>query len=443
MAMGEGNRARWLIIAALMLWGALALLLSGCDVSSPLPPSVTRVPTNTPTPSRPTPLPTEGAPPPPSVITLTIWTTDAFSPTQVITSGRLVIQQVTAFQASHPQVRLRFIRKKPYGKGGILDYLLTTGAVVPELLPDLVTIDADELGTAVQMGLVQPLDALLPPDLIADLYPFASQAGTFDGHLYGLLFQADLDHAVYDTRKLSSPPATWSDVLSASLPYLLPAGSQSGLIHDSFLIQYLAVSQGSGDRSEEPFLDQESLAEVLQFYQDGITAGIFPPKMLEYHSTDQTWRDFLAGQGALAQVSAHRYLAERNRAPDSAPAPIPARDGPAAPIGRGWAWALVTSDPTRQSLAVDWMVQWMAPELHAAWNGATGYLPTCQSALAMSGEIDDYRSFIHQQLLTAQPRPRLPNAARVAAALQKAVEAVITGTMTPEEAAAQAIEEAQ
>ena len=441
--MGEWNRARWSIIVAIMLWGPLALLLSGCDLPSPVPPPVTGVPTDTPTLPRPTPVPTQGTPPPPLVITLTIWTTDAFSPTQVITSGQLVMQQVTAFEESHPDVRLQFIRKKPYGKGGILDYLLTTGAVVPELLPDLVTIDGDELGTAVQMGLVQPLDALLPPDLIADLYPFAREAGTLDGRLYGLLFQADLDHGVHDTRKLSSPPASWSDILSASLPYLLPAGGQAGLVHDSFLVQYLAVSRWSGDRSEGPFLDQESLAEVLRFHRDGVTAGVFPPKILEYHSNDQTWRDFLAGQGALAEVSAYRYRAERNRAPDSAPAAIPSRDGPAAPIGHGWAWALVTSDPTRQSLAVDWMVQWMDPELHAAWNGATGYLPTRQSALTMPEEMEEYQSFIHQQLLTAQPRPRLPNYARLAAALQKAVEAVITGTMTPEEAAAQAIEEAQ
>jgi maltose-binding protein MalE len=46
-------------------------------------------------------------------------------------------------------------------------------------------------------------------------------------------------------------------------------------------------------------------------------------------------------------------------------------------------------------------------------------------------------------LESAQPRPRLPNYAQVAAALQQAVEDVLTGTATPEEAAAGAIENTQ
>ena len=439
--MGKWNRAGWSLIATIMLWGSLILLLNACEFSASPPTPPTGAPTDTPTLPRATPLPTERTPPPPSVITLTLWTIETLSPTQVMTSGQLVAQQLATFQGSHPDVRLKFVRKKPYGKGGILDYLLTTEAVVPHLLPDLVTIDEDELGTAVQRGLVQPLDMLLPPDLIADLYPFAQQAGTFDGRLYGLLFQADLDHGVYHTHQFSSPPASWSDVLSASLPYLLPAGGQAGLVHDSLLIDYLAVSQWSEDRSEEAFWDLESLVEVLRFYRDGVARGVFPPRILDYHSTDQTCRDYLAGQGALAQVSAHCYLTEWNRAPDSAPVPIPSRDGPAAAIGRGWAWAVVASDPTRQSLAAEWIVQWMEPELNAAWNRATGYLPARQSALTMHEEMEEYRTFLHQQLLAAQPRPRLPNYARVAAALQKAVEAVITGAMTPEEAAAQVMKE--
>jgi len=434
--MGRSNRLGLTLTAVLFL-AVAALLVSGCDLVTP-----TAVPVawpDTPSPSAPTAVPTPTTPPGPSVITLTWWTTEAFSPTQAITSGQILARQVVTFEAAHPDVRLQFVLKKPYGKGGILDFLLTTGAVVPDLLPDLALLDVDELNIAVQAGLVQPLDPLLPADLVADLYPFARQACTFDGRLYGLSLWADLDHLVYNTGKMTLPPNSWPGVLSGQGPYLFPAGGQAGLVNDAFLIQYLAV-RGQADG---PFLEENSLAAVLQFYRDGLTRGILPANLTGYHTLADCWRDYLAGQAPLTQVSAHLYLADRSRLQSSAVAPIPAISGPAAAIGRGWVAILVTSDPARQPLAAAFLMQLMAPETNAAWNRAAHSLPTRQAALALWDAADSYTPFVQQLLQTAQPRPLLANYTQVAAALQQAVEAVLSGAATPEEAAAQAIENAQ
>jgi ABC-type glycerol-3-phosphate transport system substrate-binding protein len=439
-------RVSWAIVATLLL-GVAILLLSACELPFAQP---TAPPTTTPVVSDETPIPepaspvAEATPPGPSVITLTVWTTEAFSPTQVITSGQILAQQVVAFEESHSDVRIRFLLKKPYGKGGVLDSLMTTGVVVPDLLPDLVGIDVDELGVAVQAGLVQPLDDLIPPDLVGDLYPFARAAGTYDGRLYGLQFQTDLDHLVYNTGQVSIPPRSWPGVLSNPGPYVFPAGGRAGLVNDAFLIQYLAVrAQPAAGSSEDPFLEAESLAAVFQFYRDGVSRGIFPANIVDYSTTDDCWRDYLAGQAILTQVSTHRYLADRGRLSSAAVAPIPAINGPGAAIGRGWVLALAATDTTRQSAAVAFMVQLMSAEANAAWNQAAGYLPTRQAALAEWDEADSYTRFIQQQLQEAQPRPRLSNYTQVAAALQEAVESVLSGALTPEEAAAQAIENIQ
>jgi multiple sugar transport system substrate-binding protein len=368
---------------------------------------------------------------------LTVWTTEAFSPTQGITTGQILAEKVAGAEAAQTGVRFRFVPKKPYGKGGILDYLLTTGAVVPTLLPDLAFIDVDELGAAVQSGLVQPLDALLPPEVADDLYPFARDACTVDGKLYCLQFEADLDHAVYDPYKMSRPPGSWTEVLSRPGPYLFPAGGQAGLVDDAFLTQYLAVWPAGASDSQQPFLDEQSLVAVLQFYRDGASRGIFPTLVLDYHSTDDTWQAYLSGQGAMAQVSAQRYLADRARAATSLLSSIPAINGPGAAITQGWALALITPDPLRQEAVRPFLVEWLAPETNAAWNRAAGTLPTRQAALALWDQSDPYTAFLHEQLLGARPRPRLANYNQVAAALQQAVEAVLTGALTPEEAAAQ------
>ena len=444
--MNDMPKSRWFLfgVVVALLMSAAAVVLAGCDFPSSEPTRIPTLPTDTPSPAQPTALPTDVAPLAPSVITLTIWTTEAFSPTQTITSGRILAQEVAEFEASQSDVRLEFVLKKPYGKGGILDYLLTTGAVVPELLPDIVVMDVDELKAALQAELVQPLDELLPPDLISDLYPFALQASTFERRLYGLQYQADLEHWVYDTGRMAIPPSSWPGVLSNPGPSIFPAGGQASLVNDAFLIQYLAVHPWPAESgSDTPFLETDSLAAVLQYYQDGLSRGIFPADILEYQTTNDCWREYLTRQIATTQVSAHQYLAERHRAQNSAPAPIPAINGPAAPLNRGWVLSLVTPDPVRQSAAAEFMSQLMAPETNAAWNQSTNYLPTRQAALALWDPEDSYGPFIHQQLQAARPRPAIPNYARTAAAMQQAVEDVLTGVATPDEAAAQAVENAR
>ena len=393
-----------------------------------------------------TPLPTDQVdvtPPAPPINTITIWTTEAFSPTQTITSGQILAEQVVIFEAAHPEVEIEFVVKKPYGKGGILDYLLTTQSVVPALLPDLVFLDIDELDAAAQAGVVQPLNDLVSPELIADLYPFAREAGTLDGLLYSLQFQANLDHLAYNTGRLAIPPRSWPGVLSSTGPYILPAGGQSGLVNDDFLIQYLAVQPWPAQNPDEPFLQEDNLTAVLQYYNDGVTRGVFPADILNYHTTDDCWRDYLAGEAVMTHVSAHRYLTNGDQRPSTAMAPIPAITGPGAAISRGWALALVSSDAARQSLALEFMTQLMSTEALGAWNLAAGYLPTRQAALDSWDEEESYTRFARQLLETAQPRPRMENYTQVAAALQKAIEEVITGVATPEEAAARAIEETQ
>jgi ABC-type glycerol-3-phosphate transport system substrate-binding protein len=435
-----------LAVALALLLGGAAALIAGCDLAPFQPTSVPGAPTEPPSSLEPTAVSTGTASmtPAATLITLTIWTTEAFSPTEAITSGQILAQQVAEMEGTRPGMQLHFVLKKPHGKGGILDYLLTTQAVAPNLLPDVAIIDVDELGAAVQANLVQPLDDLIPGDLVDDLYPAAREACTFDGLLYGLQFQADLEHLVYNTGKMTIPPSSWPGVLSNPGPYIFPAGGQAGLVNDAFLIQYLAVHpQFVEGEPGGGLLDQDSVAAVLQYYQDGASTGIFPAAILGYHSTDDCWRDYLAGQAAITQVRAQQYLIDRRGLESSAPAPIPAINGPAAAIDRGWALALITADASREPAAVEFMLRIMAPETNAAWNLAANSLPTRQAALALWNQEDTYVPFIGQQLLAARPRPLVSNYTQVAAALQGAVESVLTGAAPPEEAAAAAVESIQ
>ena len=72
-----------LAVALALLCTLAVLLLAGCDLSPAQPTAVPGVPTDAPTPSQPTAIPTSevDSTPVPTVITLTLWTTEAFSPT--------------------------------------------------------------------------------------------------------------------------------------------------------------------------------------------------------------------------------------------------------------------------------------------------------------------------------------------------------------------------
>jgi multiple sugar transport system substrate-binding protein len=376
----------------------------------------------------------------PPVITLTLWTAEPFSPAQADASGQILGQQIEAFSAAHPDVVVEYVLKKPYGKGGILNFLLTTSEAVPAAMPDLVAMDTIELKEAAQAGLLQPLDELISAELQEDLFPFAQQVGRFEDQLVGLQFETDIEHLIYNTNKLVEPPLTWTDVLTEGVSYVFPAGGREGLVNDAFIIQYLALGGQLVDETGQPALNAELVTQVLQFYKDAYEMGVIPSSVLEFKTLDDCWPVYLSAEVAMTNVSSRRYLADRDLLMYTRFASIPTRDGNVTTLSQGWAWAIVTSDPTRQALAAQ-LIEWlMEPENSVEWNLAAGHLPTRKAAFEVLGTEDSYYPFLSKQLEGARPRMAGVVYSEVSRVLQQGVEKVMTGQATPQEAAKAVIE---
>ncbi|MBC8248870.1 MAG: extracellular solute-binding protein [Anaerolineales bacterium] len=424
----------------------LALLLAavglvGCSLlTKSLSPSPKDAPTATTVPGQATPSVSPTPSPPTAVssaITLTLWTTEAFFPTEDNDSGQVLAQQWQAFEAAHPNVTIEYILKKPYGKGGILDFLSTARAAAPTVLPDLVILDTLELDEAAAAGLIQPLDDLVSSEVQQDLFPFARRS--FNEQLMGIQFEADIEHLIYNTNKIDSPPMTWREVLSDSVAYIFPAGGEGSLVNDAFLIQYLAVGGRLLDESGKPALNKVALVEVLQFYADGLEAGVIPPSVLEFEDLDDCWVVYVSAQASLSNVSSARYLADRGLLKTTSFAAIPTRDGNTVTLSKGWALAIVTEDSARQAAAAQ-LIEWLlAPENNAGWNLAAGHLPTRQAAFDHAGAEDQYFPFVRQQLANVYPRPMAAAYDKIGRALQRAVQDVLQGEVSPQEAADAAI----
>jgi ABC-type glycerol-3-phosphate transport system substrate-binding protein len=142
---------------------------------------------------------------------------------------------------------------------------------------------------------------------------------------------------------------------------------------------------------------------------------------------------------AVANVNATRYLSVETRLPNLQVSALPALVQPARSLARGWAYAIVTSDPRRQAAAAQALQHLLSPQNSSAWTRAAGVLPGRAAALAQWDQADPYAVFSGEQLARAQALPSASLRAVVGPVLRKAIDEVLADRATPAEAARAAV----
>ncbi|MGQ9517046.1 MAG: extracellular solute-binding protein [Anaerolineae bacterium] len=416
---------------------ALTLIgLGACTPSWPLgrtpAPTATSTPMETAVPTSPPASPTPAGT---TVMTLTIWTTPYFAPGEATEGARLLAAQSKAFQESYPDIRLDWVIKPAVGPGRLRDFLLSAREVAPAVLPDLAIVDARDLDVLQSANLLQPMPDLLSEDVLNDLFPFARNLAVRFGQPYALPIAADIEHAVYDKRRLDAPPLTWTDVLSDEISYAFPAGGEDGQVNDTFLLQYFALGGRLRDEQDNLAVDEGVLAQVFSFYASGAIAGIFPPSMLEAHTPDDAVPLCLNGSAQLCNVRSQTYLKNRGEWKDLSFATIPTWNGAIATIARSQTIVLVASDPARHEAVRRFLDWFSAPERNAPWTRAAGHLPSRVSSLDLWGAQDDYGAFVRWQLSSAFTAPADADSVRLYQAIQQAVREVWEQGISPQDAA--------
>jgi ABC-type glycerol-3-phosphate transport system substrate-binding protein len=116
---------------------------------------------------------------------------------------------------------------------------------------------------------------------------------------------------------------------------------------------------------------------------------------------------------------------------------IPTQSEPAFTLSSTWTWAVVTTDPDRQSLVlelIDWLNQ---PEFVGPWTRALNLIPPDSNALDQWPD-DSQTELVEQIALASVPYPGPEELATFGPALFSAVQAVIASDLPP----ATAVEEA-
>ena len=423
----ERRRRAWWGVSGLVL-----LLLTACVTPTPSP-------TLSPPPTEPLPSPTPTPPlPGPLITTLTLWLPEDLSPYRDEAGADLLAGRLADFGAAHPDLQVQVIVKKSRGRGGVLDFLRTASVAAPSVLPDMVVLDEADLQVAAQAGLLQPLDGRIPPDLEADLFPFAVGLGRVSEATFGLPLAAELQHLAYSPALLSSSPVSWSDVLSAGLPLCFPAAGENGVADDFTFVQYLGAGGRLTDEGGNPMLEEGPLTAVLDFYAQATAAGVIsPPVVLSAGTDEECWAHFRR-QGGMTVVDSRRFWTEWEGVAE--PGPIPTRDGRPVALAEGWVLALVTANPEQQQRAMALAAWLMDPAWYGTWTQSTAYLPVTRGGLAGWTVSEERREVLTAVLAGA--RPALPKSVRerVGPLLQSAIEAVLQGRQSPAEAAARAVQ---
>jgi len=421
------------VLLSLICLCSLALFTGGClSDASPEPSRTPSSPQPTSPATQAVPLQSPAAAPTPTteLETLVVWVTELVYPLQDSRQADVFAQQIAAFKATHPGLTVEVHRKKPDGKGGMLDFLLTASRVAPAVMPDLIAIDTAFLKEFTSHGLLVPIDALVSPEIQEDLYPFARNACTWEDQLVCLQFEIeDIEHAIYNPSKIAVAPTSWSEVFSSGATYIFPAAGNNGLVNDAFLIQYLSTGAQLVDANGDPALDPRAVADVLDFYQQGIARGAILPDVLEYATVENCWPKYLQAEVVMSNISSNLYLTVQG----GEPASVPTRDGRAVMLSRGYAWALTARDAARQELAIKLLEWFMYPANMAAWSRAAGRLPTRRAAFEQMPR-DSYVAFLYTQLEYAIPYPRSEVHERIYRAIQGAIEAVLVQGQSPESA---------
>lgn len=432
---------RTALVSSLLL--AFALLLASCDFLENGAPNAS----GTGTPPLPTPADTPVAaadvstPAPdiaasPPALTFTLWTVPEISPSTEVPGGAVLLEQLNAFDVTHPDLRLFVELKAESGQGGVLSYLRTGRGVAPGVLPDVVLLPADLLPAAATDGLIYALDDLsLDSEMLDDLLPAARGLVTLGDSVYAYpLALTDLGHIAYDGNSITSTiPMTWQGFSSlANGSFVFPAAGVDG----ATMVLQLYLDNGGTltDASGAPRLEVGPLTEALRELAGAVDTGYVLPTSAEITTLAESWQVFQAGASATVQTNADQYLAQRNLGISAGFAPVPGSTGSLSPLTGAWVLAVTTADPARQAIAAE-LIGWLGSATNMGeWTRQSGRVPARRTAFEAWPADDPYANFLRLQVELAEPFPPAATSA-ILSALSQAAAAVIQDTSSPAAAA--------
>ena len=305
--------------------------------------------------------------------------------------------------------------------------------------------------------LVQPFDAYLTANEIADYVPGVLQ-GMRDpktgevkylqmtSYSFGLWYRRDL---------VDKPPTSLEDLATMAKKLQTEKGFRYGLftlagpattieVHLSSNVASIGGKLMENNAESTPVFgegaNRDAVIRVLTFWKNAIASGITPKDIASASEGGDIVSRIAAEEIPFAIGGS--YMASgiigTGKADQWAFAPMPQLGG-VKPVNfqSGWSWAMFTKDKSKQALITDLLqATYTGRDSMARWGKAGGYTPTRKSV------IDNYVAFQDDRLAhsftvavsDSVPVPNGKNRNIVNAALLNALQQVVLGAQTPEQA---------
>lgn len=349
-------------------------------------------------------------------------------------SANILNAQLASFRSNHPNINLIIEQKAASGQSGILNYLRTGRTVAPTILPDLIAIPIEQLGSALSEELIYPLDGLIETSLLEDLYPAMFELVLKNNQVSGYPFVVTgLPHLAYNSNTVTETvPTRWESLSVLPNSFVFPAnGTAGGLLVLEF---YLDAGGSLTNEADQLTLQVEPLATALQQLFTAKSNGFILDQSSNYSSSQESWQLFQSGSADFTITSSDQYLRQRDEDGLFLVTAVPGLQRPLTPLVSGWAWAISTSNPTQRELAAELLTSLVDSGNLGEWSYASNFLPAQQAALASWPAEDAYIPFASEQLNRARAMP-FSSTNNVMTVLTNAVFDVVTLSKTPQAAA--------
>ncbi|QTP60246.1 ABC transporter substrate-binding protein [Billgrantia antri] len=369
---------------------------------------------------------------------------------------------VAEFENEHPDISVNAIYAGNYDDTRVR----AMSAIEADEAPQLSVLFSIDLFDLLEQDAIIAFDEVIETDeereWLDSFYPGLMENGRIDGQTYGIPFQRSTivlywNKDAFEAAGLDpeTPPETWEEMAEmAAAVREASGGEQWGVMVPStgypyWMFQAFAFQNGHrlmNEEGTEVYFDDPAAIEALEYWVSlAEEHEAMPDGAIEWGTLRQ---NFLEESTAMMWHSTGNLTAVRNEASfDFGVAMLPMKEQRGSPTGGGNFYLFKGASEEEQHAAMTF-IRWMTdPERAAAWSIETGYMGVSPAAY----ETEALRNYVEEFPPAAVARDQLEHATaelatyqggRVRRALDNAVQAALTGQMSPEEALKQAQAEA-
>ena len=377
---------------------------------------------------------TETPVPTPSSYLIELWIPPAFDPDQNDSeAGKALENLIDQYMDDHPNVTITHRVKAASGDSSMLNTLTSASHIAKDVLPSLALISRNDMETAVQRGLLQPINTSVLDDGDS-WYDFARQSSSIDSVIYGIPVLGDSTVLTYRPSKIGPELGDWNDILTRGLPIGFAPSSSTSLFG---LFVYLSLGGKLTNDQGQPYLDQQKLTETLNFFLTGGQNGAFPPSISQLVDQGQVWQRFNEGtiQMIISQLSSFRHY----QSPDISVLALPLSNNVTGyPLINTWNLVLIEENPIYQEEAVRFAEYFSDIAVNDELSAEAGYIPVRRGDHKAWSE-DPQREIVEMMSESGLLAPNNQITNKLVPLINNAVLQVIKNQMSPDDAAKEAM----